>query len=76
MVMARLSSVDAVDIEECLTYMHKAEARFLNIKERVSLLIHSLDKRSLVRDDDIGPEDLVSETKSRSSNSHMFRQGS
>ena len=68
--------VDEVDIEECLTYMHEAEARFHDIKERVSLLIHSLEKRSPLRENDIGPEDSVSETKSRFSNSHVSSRSS
>ena len=37
--------IDEVDIEECLTYIHEAETRFLDIKERVSVLIHSLEKK-------------------------------
>ena len=37
--------VDEDDIEECLAYMHEAETRFIDIKERVSLLIHSLTQQ-------------------------------
>ena len=61
--------VDEDDIEECLAYMHEAETRYLDIKERVSLLIHSLETKSLQREDDIGPKDSVSQIRSRSSNS-------
>ena len=68
--------VDEVDIEECLTYMHEAETRFHDIKERVSLLIHSLEKRSPLWENDIGPEDSVSETKSHFSNSHVSSRSS
>ncbi len=75
---------DEDDIEECLVYMKDAERRFLEAMERVSVVTHSLTKPTPpppddfgpTQPDDVGPEDSVSEVRSRSSSSPSHSRSS